>query len=106
MTFTQRRNVNPKDIEAIIEVFAKASQSHQVFDVVIGRGNYPYMDADVSVSADAANGFGFENAKQANLSFFIGRCDFIQKDGAVLCLLKESGTRFGSAGVSSPLVTK
>src|SRR5918996_1460230 len=42
-TFAQRRDVQRNDIQAIIEIFAKLSRRHMIFQTSIGRG----YDSDV-----------------------------------------------------------
>src|SRR5947209_19501519 len=49
LAFAKRRDVDRNDIQTIEKVFAELSVDDGLLDVFVGRGNYPYVDADLAL---------------------------------------------------------
>jgi hypothetical protein len=50
---TQRRHINSHDVQAVIEILAKAPGAHLFRQIAMGGGNQPHINGKRLVAADA-----------------------------------------------------
>src|SRR4029079_9283090 len=87
-SLTQRWNMNFHDIEAVIEVFAKASRIDFVPQVSIRRRQNPDIDPARSRTSDRENFFRFEGSEQFDLEMLGNLADLVEKNGSRSGLLE------------------
>ncbi|MNV48786.1 hypothetical protein D3C71_1407090 [compost metagenome] len=87
-----------KHIETVIEVFAKASLVHQLFEVFVGGGDDSDITAHGGIAAQSFQFSALQHAQQLALGARAEQRNFVQKDGAAMGLLefafaRQRGTR-------------
>jgi hypothetical protein len=102
------RQVKSDDVDAVIQVGAKATAGHLRLEVACGRGYHPDVNDTVSVVADAPNLAFLERAKQLHLKWWRELTDLVEEERAAVSFLKETdllrrGTGEGALRVSKEL---
>ena len=75
----QCRNVNRKNIQAVVEVAAKVALGDQLWQIAIGRGHHADVDALRAIAAQAFEFLLLQHAQQFRLQLQRDVADFVQK---------------------------
>ena len=82
--FGQGGNRDFEDIEAIIEVFAKAACADFLAEGFIGGGDESEIDAEIFATADAGESSIFDEAEELRLNCWGDVGDFIEEERPAL----------------------
>src|ERR1700722_19967572 len=104
--FTQRRKLNGKYIEPVVEVHAEPAFSHLLFQVFIGGRYDPDIQRDTFSAANPLYLFFLQDPEQLDLKVDWHFADLIQEYGAAAGLFKFSYALLAGAGEGPPLVTE
>src|SRR5439155_7459059 len=96
------------DLQAIVEVLAKAPVGDPGFQVLVGRGDHPHVDLDRDVAADALELLLLERAEKLRLRLERHVADLVEEEraavgGLELPLAPRDGAREGAALVPEEL---
>ena len=86
----QRRHVDRHDVQTIEQVFAELTLGNQVFEILVGGGQYPYIQANAGLSADPADDAALQCPQQPCLRMFWHVADFIEEQSAALSLFESA----------------
>src|SRR5262249_40399208 len=86
----QRRKLDGKDAETVVQVLAKRLLAHGLEQVAIGRGDAPDVDADWRLAADAVELILLKNAKQFRLRLRRQLADLIEENRAPIGQLEPA----------------
>lgn len=99
---TQRRNLQRKHVEPIVQVFAESSVGHHLLKLAVGRCDDPGIDGDRLGSAYAVKLPLLQGAKQLDLQLQGQLADFVEEKRAAMRQLQLAGLAFFSAPVKAP----
>ena len=85
----QRRDLDVHDVEAVIQIVAKAACFDRFLQVVIGRRNDAHLHLHRRAGADRQDLLGLDRAQQLDLKVERHVGDFIKEDGAAAGTLEE-----------------
>lgn len=85
----KRRDRDRKDVEAIKEVFAKASLLHHASQVPVRRADDAHVDRHLLVAAHAPEGLALQHAKELRLDAGRQIAHFVQKKRPLVGLLEK-----------------
>ena len=94
----QRRQINRKHEDAVVEIFAKSSLPDLVFEVAMGRDDHSHVHGKRLISADALDFTFFQHPQQFRLHGGRHVSDFVEEQSAAVGLLEFSGVARGRAG--------
>ncbi len=80
----QRRDSQLDDVQAVVEVLAKASGLYLVFQVLVGGTKNPHVDGFFLLAAYRAHGFFLQGSQQFYLHGQGQVGDLIKKQGAAV----------------------
>ena len=104
--FAQRRQAQRKDVDAMKKIRAKFPVAHQRFEVTMSGDDHADVHRDGAIAADALDLSFFEHAQKFSLHGEWHVADFVEEDGAVLCLLEFAEMAGSGAGERSFFVAK
>src|ERR1700735_1281376 len=90
LALAQRRHVDRKDAEPIVEILPKPPRADQAFEVAIARRNNPDVDPPGRVGADRLKFAVLQNSQQLGLHRQRQLAYFIQKKSAAVGQLKAA----------------
>ena len=96
--FAKRRQHNRKHEDAVIEVFAKRSLAHLLFQVAMRRHDHAHVHGNRLIAADALDFAFFQHAQKFRLHRERHVADFVEEKSAVMGLLEFSDVARGRAG--------
>ena len=101
----QRGHAKRDDIQAVVQILAKAPIRDRFEQVHVGGRDDAHVDGNGFRTADALDLAFLQNAQQLGLQRQRHLADFIQKDGAAMRLFEQSnacidGSREGALGVA------
>src|SRR5262245_40603632 len=102
----QRWQVQPDDIEPIIQVGAKSPVGHQPFKITIGRGNNAYIDTNCLFAADSFETAFLQHTKQFRLRERRQITDFVEEQRSAVALFKLADAAALRAGECAALVAE
>ncbi|MNN04725.1 hypothetical protein D3C81_1174560 [compost metagenome] len=88
--FAQGRHFDVEDVEAIEQVLAEQAFADHFFQVAVGGAEDPYVDLDLTVTADPAKTAVVEETQQFGLQVRRHLADFIEKHRALVGQLHQS----------------
>ena len=91
------------DIQAIVQVFAKASRGNRAFEILITGGNDAHVERHWLIAADTQKAFFFEYVQQARLRGQIEIGDLVEEQGAAGGLLEHAGRGFAAGFAAEQL---
>ena len=93
----ERREVNPYHVEAVIQVFAKFLGGHELFRVLVGRGDDAHVHVERLVAADALEFAVLQHAQDFRLRRQRHVADFVEKNRPLVALLELADPPVGRA---------
>ena len=78
-SFPQRRQMDVHHIQTKIEILAKLACRHQLFQIAIGRRQYPHINLFALARADRHDLFFLHDTQQFCLQPLVQFADFIQE---------------------------
>src|SRR5262249_35700556 len=94
------------DVDAIVEVLAKAAFLYQVFQVIVRGTNQTKVDFLGRAAADPLHGPFLQDAKQFALQRWVQRGDFVKEKRAALRGFDQTSPRSVGASESAFLVAE
>src|SRR5215211_6358192 len=104
--FTQRRQSNRKDIEAIVQVGAKLAFAHGIFEVAVSGSDYAYVNFNRMTSSYSFKLTFLEHAQELGLHVQRELADLVEKKGSAVRNLKSSEASGIRSGESTLFVTE
>ena len=104
--FAQRRNLNRKNIEAIVEIAAKFAVGDEAREVAIGGGHDADVDGLRAIAAEAFELLLLQNAEKFRLEFERNVADLVEKERAVIGELEAADFLIDRAGKSAAFVAE
>src|SRR5882672_7198147 len=95
---SERHYMNRKDVQPVIEIFAKMARRSFLLEVAIARRDGPHIRHACAVLPDALVAFLLEDSKKFALHLQRNFADFVQENGAALRGFKASRAIFDRAG--------
>src|SRR5262245_58411423 len=89
--FAERRDIELKNGEAVVEVFAEAALADEFAQIAIRGGDDSDIDGDFFGPADWQEGVAFENSQQFGLAVERHLANFVKEEGAGVSLREEAG---------------
>src|SRR6266581_6447455 len=89
-SFSQRRNLNRKNIETVKQIAAKCTLDDGSLQVAIGGGDDPRVRSDRLIATHTLKLPLLKNMQQRNLSFGWDLTDLVKEDGASFRQLKPT----------------
>ena len=105
-TRAERREVNPDDIESIVEILAKLLGRDRLIKVAIRRGHDTDVCLDGGVATHTRKLTLLQDAKKFALDRHRHLTDLVEEKGPALALLKAPDTLGRRAGEGPLLVTE
>src|ERR1044072_3012110 len=105
-TFTQWRNINRDDAEAVKKIGAEILSLDLLFQCAMRRADDAHIDGNRFVAAESFNPPLFERAQQLCLDISAHVPDFIEEQGTAVCLLELAFAACGSARKCAFFVAK
>src|SRR5690606_14964020 len=90
LALAQRRHVNARDREPVVQVLAEPAAVDLDAEVAIRRGDDADIDLDGLRTADAANLLALEHAEELWLHRERQLADLVEEHGAVVCALERA----------------
>src|SRR5262249_11923151 len=87
-TFSERRHVNRKLVQAIIEIRSKAPLLDRSLQITIGCGDHSHIYFFLKARADRAYFAFLKDAKQPHLGRKRRFADLVEEDGPAVCLFE------------------
>src|SRR5579862_7454493 len=97
-TIAQRGHANLDDIEAIVEVLAKALLAHELLEVLVGRRDNTRVDLDSIGATDALEGFLLQKSEQLDLQRERQIANLVEEDRAAIRRFQPPRLIFDRAG--------
>src|SRR5262245_24677667 len=97
-TFTQRRQGDRNDVEAIVEILAKDAFLHHVFKICARGGDNPHINLDRRITANALELAFLYDTQQFYLERDRHITNLIQEDRAPVGLLEFADARLHGSG--------
>ena len=94
----QPGQMNANHVEPVEQILTEAPFRHQLFQVLVRRGNDPHIHLDRHVPADPVEFAIRQHAQQARLGIGGHVADLVQEQRAAIGLLETPATLGGSAG--------
>src|SRR6266404_5138579 len=106
--FAQRRKINRKSIQAVVQIFAEFAVANHLFQVLVGCSNDANIDSCCACTADRLKLTLLEHAEQLGLKLEWHVSNFIEEQSAVIrqreaADMRIDGARKGSTFVSEEL---
>src|SRR6266850_5212111 len=95
---SERHYMNRKDVQPVIEIFAKMARRCFLLQVAIGRRDGPHVRHACAVLPDALVAFLLEDPKKFALHLQRNFTDFVQENGAAVRGFEASRAVFDCAG--------
>lgn len=105
-TFTQRRQLQWKHLQAVKQIIAQLAARHRFLGNPVGGGNDPYIDFDFPIRAYPHKFVGFEHTQQFDLKFERHFSNFIKKQGAAVGAFEVTGALPHGAGKATLLMAE
>ena len=102
----QRGQPDGDDVEPVKQIAAKAAVGHLGFQVAVGGHHNAHVDLDFALAAQPYHGAFLQGAQELGLHGQRQVTNFVQKNGALVRLLKPAGPLGGGAGERPALVAK
>ena len=102
----QRRQLDRKYVQAMVEVLAQLALGHGLARIAVGRRDDTHIVADLRGAADARELAGLEHAQQLHLQLHRHLGDFVEEDAAAVGALEEALVLPVRAGEAAALVTE
>src|SRR5580692_12170493 len=96
--FTQWRDAQGDDIEAVIEILAKMMRTDFGFEVAIGRGDYSRIDVNSAFTANALEVLILQEAQKLGLESRCQVSDLVEENAAAVSGLEPAGLVLDRAG--------
>src|SRR5690606_19801273 len=87
---TERGHLDVNDVEAVVEIFAKAPRLHVGRQIAVGGREQADIGADRIVAADALEGALLEHLEELHLRELRDLTDLVEKEGAAVGLLEAT----------------
>src|SRR6516165_7469690 len=100
----ERRNVNGKDIQPVIEILAEEAALDEFDQVLIGRRNQPDIDLDRALAANGIDLAFLQGAQKLDLDLQRQFADLVEKKRAAMRLDEFAGVLFVRAGKGALLM--
>lgn len=104
--FTQGRQVNGKDIQAVVEIAAEFITPDQLTQIAVGGGDNPYVDAVRLTAAQAFEFLFLQDPKQFGLRSQRNISDFIQEERAGMRHFEATDLLCDSASEGASLMSE
>src|SRR5207244_10341740 len=104
--FTQRRDLNAHDVQAIKQIFAKLLRRDRLLQRFVGRGDNADIRLDRLVAANALERSGLQHAQNLRLRRQRHVADFVEKNRAFVALLELADALGGGASERSLFVAE
>src|SRR5208283_4866390 len=105
-TFAQRRYEDGDYVDAEVEVFPEAAFVDTIFEIIVGGADQTKVNFLGGTPAEALHGTLLKDAQEFALQAGIESGDFVEKDGAGMRELHQSGLGSVRTGERAPLVAE
>ena len=95
---TQGRQIDRHNVDAVVQVLAKTARAGHFFERFVGGAEQAEIDLPQSPAAQPLHLVVFEDAQQFGLQGQGERCDFVEKQRAVIGQFYLPGPGFGRTG--------
>src|SRR5712664_290237 len=102
----QRRQVNRKDAEPVVEILAELTERHGVCEVLVGGDDEPKVSLERRGAADALELVLLENAEKFGLDVRREFADLVEKQRASGGELEAAGLLFVRSGEVAPFMAE
>jgi len=102
----QRWQPDRDHVQAVVQVLPKAPGLHFGRQVAVGGRHQAYIDLDFALAAQPHHGAFLQGAQQLGLQGQGQLPDFVQKNGATVCLLEPAGPGLVGPGEGTTLMAK
>src|SRR5579884_1186057 len=106
LTLPERRDDDIDDIEPVIKVIAECALGDARFEIAVGSGDHPDIDAGRLAGAEAAELVILEHLQKLGLKTEVHVADFVQKNGPAVGELEFSGIGLKGASEGAALVAE
>ena len=103
---TQRRQLDFRELQAIVEISAEPSVGDRHFQVGIGRCHNAHIHLDRRAAADALEFLILDDAQQILLKLQGRVADFVEKERAAVSRFKATAPQIAGSGEGSLLVAE
>ena len=94
------------DVQTIVKIFAELTLRNQSFEILIGRRDDAYIEANARLAADAADRAALQRSQQARLRMIRHVANFIEEQRSALCLFEPTNSLPDRAGERAFFVTE
>jgi len=89
-SLAQRRNPDPENIKAIVQVLAQFPSFESLVKRAISRGDHANINRNAFFAANPSDLVLFENAKELRLKLGLHLGYFVEEDSAAIGLLEDA----------------
>jgi len=105
-TGSERRQMDAKDIKAIIEIFSKPFLFDRLIDIFVCGSDNADIHVDVLYTPNSTDDLLLQNSKKARLGLIIHGADLVEEDRPAVGLLKKTRSRVKGTSVRALFVTE
>ncbi len=105
-SIAQRRQLDPNDVQAVVQVLAEATRSDVVFHISVGCRQHAHVDGDLLRRAYSAHLLLLENPQKLHLKARRQLTHLVEQNGATARVTEDASTLGRRSGERALLVTE